>query len=161
MWPVWNCYRDSFPSALWKGFSSSRPNCSVHQFVDHGAVVQSAISALPFEPNECTLHSFQLANPVSYVVNVIFKQLVYVGASRLLLVCQICQPPDFVLTKSQFPAADDELQPLSMLVVVTAIAVRESDGGRKQADFFVVPNCLGRAITGIRQFTDTHFHLTL
>ena len=92
--------------------------------------MQSAISALSLEPNECALHSFQLTNPLLHVVHVIFKQLVYVGASRLLLVRQICQPPDFVLAEAQFPAADDELQPLSMLVVVTPVAIREPGGSR-------------------------------
>jgi hypothetical protein len=61
---------------------------------------------------------------------VFFQEFMHICASRASLVRQICQSPDFFLTETQFPAAQNELQPLPVYIVVAAITIRRTDRQR-------------------------------
>ncbi len=123
--------------------------------------MQSAVLALRFEPYKRALHSLQRSNSLSHIIYVLFQQFVYVSAGRLFSMSEISQSPHFVLAKSKFLAAKDELQPFLVRVFIAAIAVRPTDGLWQQSDLFVVPDSLYRAIAGPCKFTDAHFPLTL
>lgn len=90
--------------------------------------MQSTVLALGFEPYKRALHSLQSPNSLAHVVDVRFQQFVYVGAGRLLLVSEVSQSPDFVLAKSKFLTAKDELQPFPVRVFIAAVAVRPTNG---------------------------------
>jgi len=123
--------------------------------------VESAVLALRFEPYQRALHSLQRSNSLSHIVHVFFQQFVYISAGRLFLMSEISQSPYFVLAKSKFLTAKDELQPFLVRVFIAAIAVRPTDCSWQQSDLFVVADGLRRAIAGPCKFTDAHFPLTL
>ncbi len=123
--------------------------------------MQSAVLALRFEPYKRALHSFQRSNSLVHIAYVLFQQFVYVSAGRLFLMSEISQSPYFVLAKSKFLTAKDELQPFPVRVLIAAIAVGPTDCSWQQSDLFVVADGLRRAIAGPCKFTDAHNHLTL
>ena len=74
---------------------------------------------------------------------------------------EVCQATNLFLAEAQFPAAQNELQPLPVYILVAAITVCRTDRQRQQAYFFVVTDCLYRAIAGPAQFTNAYNRLTL
>ena len=90
--------------------------------------MQSAVLALRFEPYQCVFHLLQRSNSLAYIDYVLLQQFVYVSASRLFLMSEVSQPPHFVLAKSKFLTAKDELQPFLVRIVIAAVAVGPTDG---------------------------------
>jgi len=134
---------------------------SAHQFIDHRAIMQGAVTALRLQPNQCPFHSFQVVDAFSHVIHVFLEKLVYFCTCWLQLMSEIGQSAYFALAEAQLFVAEDELQPFLVQDFVITISVCLPVRRWQQADLFVITDCLNRTIANLSEFTDTHIRLTL
>lgn len=87
--------------------------------------------ALAFEAYQCSFEPLEFGDSLANIDDMVFEQVIDVGACGTFLVCEIRQATNLFLAESEVSATHDELQPLLMIFVVTAIAVSEPGGRRK------------------------------
>jgi hypothetical protein len=129
---------------------------SCHELIDDRAFVEGTLLTFLLQAQQGAFHPFQLAKLFTHLGDVIGQQLVHRLAWRLRLTGDCREPPNLMLRQSERAAAQSELQPLAVTVIVLAIPVPGSLGCRQQTDFFVVPNGFDRTAASSGQFANLH-----